>query len=65
MKQARPLVIKGGRLVTPAGIERGAIRCVNGRIEAIGKVEPRDRDEMVDAKHLLVAPGLVDFGGYV
>ena len=62
MKQARPLVIKGGRLVTPAGIERGAIRCVNGRIEAVGEVTPRERDEIIDAKGLLVAPGLVDFG---
>ena len=40
MKQARPLVIIGGRLVTPAGVENGAIRCVNGRIEAVGEVNP-------------------------
>ena len=62
MKQARPLVITGGQLVTPAGVERGVIRCVNGRIEAVGEVTPKERDEVIDAKGLLVAPGLVDFG---
>ena len=62
MKQLRPLVIQGGRLVTPAGIQSGAIRCVNGRIEAVGTVAAKERDDVVDATGLLVTPGLVDFG---
>jgi len=62
MKQARALTITDGRLVTPGGIVSGAIRCANGRIEAVGEVAARERDEIVDAKGLLVAPGLVDFG---
>ena len=62
MKQARPLVIAGGRLVTPGGIVAGALRCANGRIDAVGDATPKDRDEVVDAKGMLVAPGLVDFG---
>ena len=53
----KPLTIVNGLLVTP-----GAIRCVDGRIDAVGEVAPRDGDEIVDARGLMVAPGLVDFG---
>src|SRR6478735_2466737 len=62
MKQLRPLVLTGGRLVTPAGTAPGAVRCVEGRIAAVGDIAPEDGDEIVDAGGLLVAPGLVDFG---
>ena len=62
MKQQRPLTITGGRLVLPDGVRAGAIRCVDGRIAAIGEVVPEDGDEIVDARGALVAPGLVDFG---
>jgi len=62
MKQARPLTITGGRLVTPGGVVAGSIRCVDGRIEAVDDARPQDGDEVVDAGGLLIAPGLVDFG---
>lgn len=62
MKQRRPVSITGGRLVTPGGVSAGAIRLVEGRIEAVGEVAPQDGDEVVDARGLLIAPGLVDFG---
>ena len=62
MKQQRPLTITGGRLVLPDGVRAGAIRCVEGRIAAIGELVPEDGDEIVDARGALVAPGLVDFG---
>ena len=62
MKQQRPLTITGGRLVLPDGVRAGAIRCVEGRIAAIGEVVPEDGDEIVDARGALIAPGLVDFG---
>ena len=62
MKQARALTITGGRLVTPAGVLSGPIRCVEGRIEAVGDGGARDGDQVVDAGGKLVAPGLVDFG---
>ena len=62
MKQQRPLTITGGRLVLPDEVRAGAIRCVEGRIAAIGEVVPEDGDEIVDARGALVAPGLVDFG---
>ncbi len=62
MKQLRPLTVTGGRIVTPAGVVPGAIRCLDGRIAAVGDAGPQDGDEVVDAHGLLVAPGLVDFG---
>ncbi len=62
MKQARPLTITGGKLVTPEGVRAGAVRCDEGRIEALGDVAPQDGDEVIDAGGKLVAPGLVDFG---
>jgi dihydroorotase len=62
MKQQRPLAITGGRLVLPDGVKPGGIRCVNGRIAAVGEVSPQDGDEVVDATGALIAPGLVDFG---
>lgn len=60
MKQHRPLFVTGGTLVTPEGLREGSLRLVDGRIA--GFDGPRDGDEIVDARGLLVAPGLVDFG---
>ena len=62
MKQQWPLTITGGRLVLPDGVRAGGIRCVDGRIAAVGEVSPQDGDEIVDAAGALIAPGLVDFG---
>jgi dihydroorotase len=62
VKQARPLTITGGRVVTPGGVVAGTIRSVDGRIEAVGDAGPQDGDEVVDAGGRLVAAGLVDFG---
>ena len=62
MKRQRPLAITGGRLVLPDGVRSGAIRCVDGRIAAVGDVNPAAGDEVIDAAGALVTPGLVDFG---
>ena len=62
MKQARAFVLTGGKVVTRAGVAPGAVRCLDGRIAAVGDVALQDGDEVVDAGGLLVAPGLVDFG---
>ena len=62
MKQQRPLTITGGRLVLPGEVRTGALRCVEGRIVALGDVTPEDGDEVVVAGGKLVAPGLVDLG---
>lgn len=62
MKQQRPLIVTGGRLVTPGGVVSGAIRSENGLIDAVGDIAPQDGDEIIDAGGRLVAPGLVDLG---
>jgi len=59
MKQQRPLAIVGGRLVMPDGVRDGSLRLVDGRIAGF---EAQPGDEVVEAKGLLVAPGLVDLG---
>jgi len=58
----QPLTITGGRLVLPDGVRPGAIRCIDGRIAAVGDVVPQNGDELVDARGALIAPALVDFG---
>lgn len=62
MKQPRAITITGGSLVLPDGVREGALRLVDGQIEAAGDVKPGEGDEVVDAKGQLVAPGLVDCG---
>lgn len=63
MKQARPLTITGGEVVTPDGVAQGAVRLVEGLIEAVGSdVSAQDGDDVLDAGGKLIAPGLVDFG---
>ena len=62
MKQAAPLTFTNARLVLADGVHEGALRCVEGRIAGVGDIRPAKGDEVVDAKGLLLAPGLVDFG---
>ena len=60
----RPLTIVNGALVLAQGAPvKGAIRCAEGRIVALGAdIVPQDGDEVVDAGGALIAPGLVDLG---
>jgi dihydroorotase len=60
VKQARPIAITGGKLVLPDGVRSGTLRLSQGRLASLG--EPQEGDEVVDAKGLVVAPALVDFG---
>ena len=62
MKQPRPTIITGGKLVLESGVRDGAIRFAEGRIVALGDVKPEDNDEIVDARGRLIAPGIVDYG---
>ena len=63
MSTAPALTIIGGRLVLPLGEPvRGGLRCVGGRIDAVGDVAAQPGDEIVDAKGKLIVPGLVDLG---
>lgn len=52
------LTFKGGTLVTERGQVRGDLVVDEGKILALGEVEPRG--ETVDASGLLVLPGMVD-----
>ncbi len=64
MKQVAPLTLTNGRLVMVEGEPQpGAVRCVDGRIVAVGpEVTAQDGDTVVDAGGALIAPGLVDLG---
>lgn len=62
MKQPRPVIITNGRIVTPQGVVKAALACEDGRILSIGERTPQNDDQVIDAKGLLVVPGLVDFG---
>lgn len=61
--KARPLTFTGGQLVLADKVVPGNLRCDGDRIVALGAdVMPQDGDEVVDAKGMLIAPGLVDLG---
>lgn len=63
MSTPAPVTITNGRLVLPTGDpQAGALRCVEGRIAALGDITPHDGDTVIDAKGKLIAPGLVDLG---
>ena len=63
MKQSRPLTIANGMIVTPNGIVEGAVRCVDGLIEAAGgNVTAGEGGDIISAKGKLITPGIVDFG---
>ena len=63
MKQAQPLAIVNAQLVTPSGLVKGALRCTNGVILALGsETRAQEGDEVVDARGKLLAPGIVDLG---
>lgn len=61
--KAAPLTIVNGLIVRADGLpEKGALRCADGRIAAVGQIEPESAEAVVDAKGALIAPGLVDLG---
>ncbi len=64
MKTVAPLTITNGRIVGAAGEpQAGSLRCVDGRIAALGAaITPQDGDRVIDAHGALIAPGLVDLG---
>ncbi|MEO6093313.1 MAG: dihydroorotase [Novosphingobium sp.] len=63
MSLAAPVTIFNGLVVAPQGAPtRGSLRLQGGRIAAVGDVAPQSGDRLIDAKGVLIAPGLVDFG---
>lgn len=61
MNQFGLTTIINARLVTPDGVQNGALRMDGGVIAALGEIETGD-GQTVDAGGRLVAPGLVDLG---
>ena len=53
------LVIRGGTVVLPTGQRPADIAIVDGTITAVGS-EVRDGDETIDARNLVVLPGVID-----
>ena len=53
------LVIRGGTVVLPTGQRPADIAIIDGTITAVGS-EVRDGDETIDARDLVVLPGVVD-----
>ncbi len=60
MGPAWDLLIKGGRCVTPAGIETLDLGIAGGRIMALGQLSEASAATVLDASHLHVLPGVID-----
>ena len=56
------LVIKNGRIIDPANNvdKKGDVYVRNGKIAEVGKVSKTTAKQVIDAKGLLVVPGLID-----
>ena len=61
------LVLRGGRILDPANgrDEVAGIAFADGKVEAIGSDLPRGGGQTVDARGLLVVPGLIDLHTHV
>ncbi len=60
MSQGYDLILKGGTLVTPAGIGAADVAVSAGRIAAIGDLSANAAGEVLDARGLHVLPGAID-----
>jgi len=54
------LLLRGGTLVTPAGVATGDVGILHGRIADVGALGGADAEQIVDCRGLHVLPGLVD-----
>ncbi|HXO84917.1 MAG TPA: amidohydrolase family protein, partial [Gemmatimonadales bacterium] len=59
MSSLPDLVIRGGTVILPTGQRPADIAITNGTISAIGS-EVKDGTESIDARGLVVLPGVVD-----
>jgi N-acyl-D-amino-acid deacylase len=58
----RAWTIVGAQIADGSGrpLRQANVRIAGGRIAAVGSVDPRPGDSVVDAKGLIVAPGFID-----
>ncbi len=54
------MILKGGTLVLPWGLEQADVGVRQGRIAAIGALATGDAAQVLDCTHLHVLPGLID-----
>jgi dihydroorotase len=54
------LIIKGGTAVTPSGVVELDLAVKDGRIAALGALDPGAAQEIVDARGLHLLPGVID-----
>jgi dihydroorotase-like cyclic amidohydrolase len=54
------IVITGGRVVTPDGIQQVSIGVRDGKFAAIGELSAKDATRTIAAEGRLVLPGVVD-----
>jgi dihydroorotase len=57
--QSSTLTVRGGTLALGGGLVQGDLQITSGRITAVGVVRD-DLGEVIDARHLLVMPGVID-----
>lgn len=60
MSQHYDLVVRGGHVMTPAGLRAADIGVADGRIAELGTVDPAGAAEVLDATGLTVLPGVID-----
>lgn len=60
MSQHYDLVVRGGAVVTPAGLRQADVAVADGRIADLGTIDPGRAAEVLDATGLTVLPGVID-----
>ncbi len=60
MPSAYDLLLRGGTLVLPWGVEQADVGVRGGRIAAIGDLRMAEAAETIDCRNLHVLPGLID-----
>ena len=62
MRAPKPVLLTGGRILDPSQNldERGDLLVLNGKVEAIGRVERPDDADVVDCSDCIVSPGFID-----
>ncbi|MBC6416783.1 MAG: dihydroorotase [Rhodospirillales bacterium] len=60
MSQSYDLIVKGGMVYTPGGLQQLDIAIVGNKIAALGQLASAPAAERIDAKGLTVLPGVVD-----
>ena len=54
------LILKGGQVVMPWGVEEADLAIAGGRVAAIGDLRTAEGTQVVDCKGLHLLPGLID-----